>query len=85
MDEEPFSIKLANQSRITPLGLVKNVHVRIARVRFLVAFIVMNLPAHNSSFSILLGRPWLKTVAVMHDWKNNTLMLQSQDGVVKVT
>lgn len=44
----------------------------------------MNLPPHGSSYSILLGRPWLHAATVMHDWKNSTLMLQSQDGVVKV-
>ena len=84
MEEAPFSIKLADQSRVSPLGLVKNVPVRIVRVHFLVAFVVMNLPPHSSSYSILLGRPWLKVVAVMHDWKNNTLMLQSREGAVKV-
>ena len=84
MEEAPFSIKLADQSRVSPLGLVKNVPVRIAGVRFLVAFVVMNLPAHSSSYSILLGRPWLRVAIVIHDWKNNTLMLQSRDGAVKV-
>ena len=84
MEYAPFSIKLVDQRRATPLGLVKNVPMRVARIRFLIAFVVMDLPLHNSSFSILLGRPWLKVVAIMHDWKNNTLILQSRDGVVKV-
>ena len=84
MEEAPFSIKLADQSRVSPLGLVKNVPVRIAGVRFLAAFVLMNLPPHSSSYSILLGRPWLKAAALMHDWKNKTLMLQSRDGAVKV-
>ena len=84
MKPAPFSIKLADQRRVTPLGLVKNVSVRVAGIRFLIAFVVMDLPLHSSSFSILLGRPWLKVVAVMRDWKNNTLILQSRDGVFKV-
>jgi len=56
----------------------------MAGVRFLVTFIVMNLPSHSSSFFIILGRSWLKVVARMHDWKNNTLLLQSPDGAIKV-
>ena len=84
MEPAPFTIKLADQSKVAPLGLVKNVPVRIVGVRFLVAFVVMNLPSHNSSYSILLGRPWLKAAAVMHDWKNDTLILQSREGAVKV-
>ena len=75
MEPAPFSIKLADQRRVTPLGLVKNVPVKVAGIRFLIAFVVMDLPLHSSSFSVLLGRPWLKAVAVMHDWKNNTLLL----------
>ena len=54
MEEAPFSIKLVEQSRITTLVLVKSALVRIAGVRFLVAFIVMNFLSHSSSFSILL-------------------------------
>ena len=84
MEPTPFTIKLADQSKVAPLGLVKNVPVRIVGVRFLVAFVVMTLPSHNSSYSILLGRPWLRVASIMHDWKNGTLLLQSREGAVKV-
>ena len=84
MEPAPFTIKLADQSKVAPLGLVKNVPVRIAGIRFLVAFVVMTLPSHSSSYSILLGRPWLRAASVMHDWKNGTLLLQSREGAVKV-
>ena len=84
MEPAPFTIKLADQSKVAPLGLVKNVPVRIAGVRFLVAFVVMTLPSHSSSYSILLGRPWLRVASIMHDWKNGTLLLQSREGAVKV-
>ena len=53
-------------------------------MRFLVAFVVMTLPSHSSSYYILLGRPWLRPATVMHDWKNGTLLLQSREGAVKV-
>ena len=84
MEPVPFSINPTYQRRVTSLGLVKNVPVWVAGIWFLIAFVVMELPLHSSFFSILLGRPWLKAVVVMHDWKNNTLILQSRDGVVKV-
>lgn len=44
----------------------------------------MNLPSQNSPYSTLLGRPWLKAATMMHDWKNNTLLLQSRGSAVKV-
>ena len=85
MESSHFSIKLVDQMNVTPMGLVKNVPMRVVGILFLIAFVVMDLPTHNSSFWILLGRPWLKVVVViMHDWKNNTLILQSHDGAVKV-
>ena len=84
MELAPFSIKLAYQRRVTPLRLFKNVPIRVVGIWFLIAFVVMDLPLHSTSFSIILGRPWLKVAAVMHDWKNNTLILQSRDGVVKM-
>ena len=67
MESATFSIKLADQRRVTPLGLVKNVPMRVSRIMFLIAFVVMDLPLHSSSFSILLGRPSLKVVAIMLD------------------
>jgi len=84
MEYAPFPIKLANQRKVAPLGLVKNASMREVGIQFLVAFVVMELPSQSSLFFILLGRPWLKAVVVMHDWKNDTLLLQSLDGEVKV-
>jgi len=84
MEHEPFSIKLEDQRKVTPLGLVKNEYIIVARILFLVDFVVMDFSSHNSSFSILLGRPWLKVASVMHDRKNDTLLVQSNDGVVKL-
>ena len=32
MESAPFSLKLVDQRKVKPLGLVKNVHVRVARI-----------------------------------------------------
>ena len=48
------------------------------------SFVVMDLPRHSSSFSTLLGRPWLRAATALHDWRTNTLQFQSRDGAVKV-
>ena len=84
LEKAPYTIKLADQSRVTPVGLARDVPVRLAGVRFVMSFAVMDLPQHSSSFSALLGRPWLRAVAALHDWRNNTLQFQSRDGAVKV-
>jgi len=72
MDSTPFSIKLTDQTKVMPLGLVKNVPMRVAGIWFLIAFVVMELPSYSSSYLILLGRSWLKGAVVMHDWKNKS-------------
>ena len=67
LEKSPYTIKLADQSRVTPLGLARDVHVRLAGVRFLMSFVVMEFPRHSSSFLAFLGRPWLRAAVALHD------------------
>jgi len=55
----PLHHQPANQSRVTPIELAQDILVRLATTRFVMSFVVMDLPKHNS-FSALLGRPWLR-------------------------
>ncbi len=37
----------------------------------------------DSSYSLLLGRPWLRDAKVAHDWGSNTITIQG-NGIVKI-
>jgi hypothetical protein len=45
-------------------------------------FIVLQNSVVDSSYSMLLGRPWLREVKVAHDWGSNTVTIQG-DGTVR--
>lgn len=83
LEKAPYTTKLADQSRVTLVGLAHDVPIRLVGVRFIMSFTVTDLPRHSSSFLALLGIPWLKVAVALHDWRNNTLQFQSKDGAVK--
>ncbi len=35
----------------------------------------------DSSYSMLLGRPWLKDAKVTHDWGNNVIIIQGNGTI----
>jgi len=35
----------------------------------------------DSSYSMLLGRPWLKDAKVTHDWRSNTITIQGNGTI----
>jgi hypothetical protein len=37
----------------------------------------------HSSYSMLLGRPWLRDAKVFHDWGNNTINIQGM-GIIRI-
>ncbi len=38
----------------------------------------------DSSYSMLLGRPWLKDAKVTHDWGNNEIIIQGNGTIRKI-
>jgi hypothetical protein len=41
-------------------------------ILYIVTFTVINKNVLDSSYSMLLGCPWLRDAKVSHDWGNNT-------------
>ncbi len=39
----------------------------------------------DSTYSMLLGRPWLKDAKITHDWGSNTLTIQGNGTVKTIT
>jgi hypothetical protein len=46
-------------------------------------FIVLHNSVVDSSYSMLLGRPWLRDAKVVHDWGSNTITIQG-GGTVRI-
>jgi hypothetical protein len=49
---------------------------------YITTFTIFQNNVVNFSYSMLLGRPWLKDVKVAHDWGNNIVTIQG-NGIVR--
>ncbi|KAH7373764.1 hypothetical protein KP509_17G073900 [Ceratopteris richardii] len=65
--EAKFTITLADQTRVKPLGIVEKVPVEMDGLTFFLDFVVLNLRQVNGGFPLLIGRPWLRHIQAMHD------------------
>jgi hypothetical protein len=65
-----------------PLGIIKHLKIQIHGIPYVATFIVLQNSVVDSRYSMLLGRPWLKTIKVTHDWGNNVINVKG-NGIVK--
>ncbi len=63
----PYNLRMAYQTIAKPLGLVKDLIIFVHGIPYVVTFIVIQNSVLDFSYSMLLGRPWLKDVKVFHD------------------
>ncbi|MCO5571585.1 hypothetical protein L7F22_025330 [Adiantum nelumboides] len=66
--------KLANNSKVKCLGIIKDAHITILDVSAKVDFYVM--PSKGEVYPLILGRPWLMEVNTDQKWESNKLVLQ---------
>ncbi|XP_071714582.1 uncharacterized protein [Rutidosis leptorrhynchoides] len=63
-----------NTSSSRPIGIVKNVKIKIGLTKFLVHFIVMDM-VENKITPILLGTPFLSTSKAIINYFSNTIII----------
>jgi hypothetical protein len=79
----PYNLRMANQTTTKPVGLIRDLNIYVHGVPYIIMFIVLQNSVVDSSYSMLLGRPWLKDVIMAHDWENNNVTIQ-KNGTVKI-
>ena len=77
-----FCIRLANHQKVRCLGIVKNLEVEAYAVKTVCDFHVML--AGLGAYAIILGRPWLRAVNAIQDWRKGTISLTGRSGVKKL-
>ena len=75
MTSTPIILRMADQSRVVPLGILKGIITNIGGLRFKINYIVFKVSESISTYPILLGRPWLKSARVKDDWGKGTLTI----------
>ena len=68
-----FCIRLANHQKVKCHGVVKSLEIEAYVVKSVVDFHVM--PAGLGAYPIILGRPCLRAVNAIQNWKHGTISL----------
>ena len=76
-----FKIRLANHQKVKCLGLVQDLELEVFGVKAAVNLHVM--PAGLGAFPIILGRPWLRAVGAIQDWRRGVITLYNKKGKKK--
>jgi hypothetical protein len=58
---------MENQNTTKLVGLIKDLKMYFHGIPYIITFRVLQNIVIDSSYSMLLGRPWLKDVKVAHD------------------
>ncbi|MCO5567617.1 hypothetical protein L7F22_021311 [Adiantum nelumboides] len=72
--------KLANNSKVKCLGIIKDVHITVLDVSAKVDFYVMT--SKGEGYPLILGRPWLMEVNAHQKWGSGKLVLQKGKRIV---
>eukprot|EP01018_Ginkgo_biloba_P027195 Gb_37742 [translate_table: standard] len=82
MNPTYHSIKLANQSKIRPIGVLQNVPVTVEGITVLQEFAVVEMTT-NTTYVALIGQPWLYDTYTIQDWENRTFTLRGKAKTVQ--
>jgi transposase InsO family protein len=69
-------VRLADGSRVLPLGVLTNISVIIGEHNFLLNFLVLKIE-RKTSYPVLLGRPWLYAAKAKVDWRRQVILFGS--------
>jgi hypothetical protein len=58
---------MVNQTIAKPLGLIEDLQILVRGILYVMIFIVIQSCVLNSSYFMLLGRPWLRDEKMFHD------------------
>ena len=73
-EETDQVLRIADQSRVIPVGRLSQVPTRIGKVTYLQNFVIIRVNS-GRPFPMLLGRPWLYSVKVVVDWRTREFVV----------
>jgi hypothetical protein len=62
-----FWLRMANGSSVRPIGIILDLEMVVQGHMFTISVVIMDLP-HQDAYPILLGRLWLRSARMKHDW-----------------
>ena len=85
IEPAPFTIKMADQRKVMPKGIIRDVRLDVGGIIIRTTLTVIDMVSSEDSYSLLLGRPWLKEAQAQHDWPLNKLTLTQKGNKVEVS
>ncbi len=76
LDPSPYNLHMANQIIAKPLGFIRDLKIFVHVISYTITFTIINRFVLDSSYSMLLGHPWLRDAKISHDWGTNTITIQ---------
>jgi hypothetical protein len=74
---------MVDQTTTKLVGLIKNLKIYVHGIPYITTFIVLQNNVVDYSYSMLLGRPWLKDAKTTHGWGSNITTIQG-NGTVRI-
>ena len=84
LEPAPFQVRMADQRRVQPIGMLRSQTRKIHGIQFLVNFVVLQMDEEAKSYSMLLGRPRFKTAKLKQDWEKQEVIMKKSKKIVKI-
>jgi len=63
----PYNMRAINQITTKPMGFIRDLRIYVHGIPYITVFTILQNNVIDSSYSMLLGRPWSRDVKVAHD------------------
>jgi hypothetical protein len=63
------------------LRIIRNLKIHIHNIPYIATFTILKNSVVDSSYFMLLRKPWLKDAKVTHDWGNNVIIVQANGTI----
>ncbi len=82
LDPTPYNMCMVDQIVAKPFGLTRDLKIFAHGIPCIVTFTIINNNVIHFSYSMLLGRPWLKDAKVSHNWEIDIIIIK---GILETT
>jgi len=72
----PYNLKMVDQTTTKLVGLIRDLKIYVHGIPYIITFTIFYNNVVDSSYSMLLGRLWLRDAKVAHDWGSNIVTIQ---------
>ncbi len=78
-----YNLHMENQTTTKPFGLIKDLKKKIMEGLYGYIYYYQH-QCIRSSYSMLLGQPWLKDAKLSHNWGTNIITIQGTDIITTI-